>query len=54
MVLRVELFNGTGGLIEGCIQTIDRNGLDVIAVEDLIVIPPKKAQWHIFAAFGMA
>lgn len=50
----MELFNGSGGLIEGCIRKIDRNGLDVVAVKDLIVISPKKAQWHVFAAFGMA
>ncbi|KAK3011942.1 hypothetical protein RJ639_010520 [Escallonia herrerae] len=31
---RVELFNGKGGLIEGCIQRIDRNGLDFVALED--------------------
>ncbi|KAK3035703.1 hypothetical protein RJ639_033405 [Escallonia herrerae] len=49
---RVELFNGKGGLIEGCIQRIDRNGLDFVALEDLNVVPPQTVQWHVFAGFG--
>uniref|UniRef100_A0A5B7AF95 16S rRNA (uracil(1498)-N(3))-methyltransferase n=1 Tax=Davidia involucrata TaxID=16924 RepID=A0A5B7AF95_DAVIN len=49
---RVELFNGKGGLIEGCIQRIDRTGLDVVALEEPKLVPPQTTQWHVFAAFG--
>ncbi|PSS19263.1 Ribosomal RNA small subunit methyltransferase [Actinidia chinensis var. chinensis] len=49
---RVELFNGKGGLIEGCIQDIDRNGLEFVALEDLKIVLPQSTQWHVFAAFG--
>ncbi|KAJ7946182.1 ribosomal RNA small subunit methyltransferase E [Quillaja saponaria] len=49
---RVELFNGKGGLIEGCIQSIDRTGLDFVALNDLKLIPPQSTQWHVFAGFG--
>ncbi|XP_073104245.1 uncharacterized protein [Elaeis guineensis] len=49
---RVELFNGIGGLVEGCIQKVDRTGLDVMALEDLKKIAPQGIQWHVFAAFG--
>ncbi|KAG5548276.1 hypothetical protein RHGRI_013843 [Rhododendron griersonianum] len=49
---RVELFNGKGGLIEGCIQSIDRTGLEVEALEDPRIVLPQNTQWHVFAAFG--
>ncbi|KAA8545750.1 hypothetical protein F0562_020799 [Nyssa sinensis] len=49
---RVELFNGKGGLIEGCIQRIDRTGLDVVALEEPKLVLPQTTQWHVFAAFG--
>uniref|UniRef100_A0A2N9IZF1 16S rRNA (uracil(1498)-N(3))-methyltransferase n=1 Tax=Fagus sylvatica TaxID=28930 RepID=A0A2N9IZF1_FAGSY len=49
---RVELFNGKGGLIEGCIQRIDRTGLDFVALEDPKLVPPQTTYWHVFAAFG--
>ncbi|XP_058069707.1 uncharacterized protein LOC131218859 [Magnolia sinica] len=49
---RVELFNGTGGVIEGCIQRIDRTGLDFMALEDPKVIPAMGIEWHVYAAFG--
>ncbi|KAI4295791.1 hypothetical protein L6164_035799 [Bauhinia variegata] len=49
---RVELFNGKGGLVEGCIQSIDRSGLDVVALYDPKLIPPQSSQWHVFAGFG--
>ncbi|KAG7594668.1 PUA-like superfamily [Arabidopsis thaliana x Arabidopsis arenosa] len=49
---RVELFNGKGGLVEGCIQSIDKNGVDFIAQEDPKVILPQGMQWQMFAAFG--
>ncbi|KOM36198.1 hypothetical protein LR48_Vigan02g234800 [Vigna angularis] len=32
---RVQLFNGKGGLVEGCIQDIDRSGLDFVASSTL-------------------
>ncbi|XP_052175297.1 uncharacterized protein LOC127790051 isoform X3 [Diospyros lotus] len=48
---RVELFNGKGGLIEGCIQRIDRTGLDFVALEDPKMVLPQTTQWHVFAAF---
>ncbi|XP_077233877.1 methyltransferase isoform X2 [Tasmannia lanceolata] len=41
-----------GGVIEGCIQRIDRSGLDFMALEDPKVIVPRSTQWHVFAAFG--
>ncbi|KAI8554639.1 hypothetical protein RHMOL_Rhmol05G0113100 [Rhododendron molle] len=47
----VELFNGKGGLIEGCIQSIDRTGLEVEALEDPRIVLPQNTQWHVFAAF---
>lgn len=49
---RVELFNGKGGLVEGCIQTIDRTGVDIIAMESAKLLPPQSTQWHVYAAFG--
>ncbi|XXG48847.1 hypothetical protein AAC387_Pa02g3182 [Persea americana] len=49
---RVELFNGTGGVVKGCIQRIDRAGLDFMALEDPKVIPFEGTQWHVYAAFG--
>ncbi|PON40513.1 Ribosomal RNA small subunit methyltransferase E [Parasponia andersonii] len=49
---RVELFNGKGGLIEGCIERIDRTGIDFIALEDPKFLVPQSTQWHVFAAFG--
>ncbi|PIA53579.1 hypothetical protein AQUCO_00900274v1 [Aquilegia coerulea] len=49
---RVELFNGTGGLIKGFILKIDRTGLDVMALEDPKTVLPNSTQWHVFAAFG--
>ncbi|KAH1230919.1 hypothetical protein GmHk_10G030265 [Glycine max] len=51
-VLRVQLFNGKGSLVEGCIQNIDRTGLDFVALNDLISIPPPNTQLHVFAGFG--
>ncbi|KAH9695078.1 16S rRNA (uracil(1498)-N(3))-methyltransferase [Citrus sinensis] len=48
----IELFNGKGGLIEGCIQRIDRTGLDVVALEDPKLVLPQHTQWNVFAAFG--
>ncbi|KAK7295213.1 hypothetical protein RJT34_18118 [Clitoria ternatea] len=49
---RVQLFNGKGGLVEGCIQNVDRTGLDFVALDDLILIPPQNTQWHVYAGFG--
>ncbi|KAK9286415.1 hypothetical protein L1049_014811 [Liquidambar formosana] len=49
---RVELFNGKGGLIEGCIQSIDRTGVDFVAFEDPKLVLPQSTQWHVFASFG--
>ncbi|KAG5074983.1 hypothetical protein AAZX31_20G123200 [Glycine max] len=49
---RVQLFNGKGSLVEGCIQSIDRTGLDFVALNDLISIPPQNTQLHVFAGFG--
>lgn len=52
MYARVELFNGKGGLVEGLIQTVDRSGLDFVALEDPKLVLPQSTQWHVFAAFG--
>ncbi|CAH2036294.1 unnamed protein product [Thlaspi arvense] len=49
---RVELFNGKGGLVEGCIQSIDKTGVDFVAQEDQKLILPQGIQWQVFAAFG--
>lgn len=49
---RVELFNGKGGLVEGLIQTVDRSGLDFVALEDPKLVLPHSTRWHVFAAFG--
>ncbi|CAN8288404.1 unnamed protein product [Cochlearia groenlandica] len=49
---RVELFNGKGGLVEGCIRSIDKTGVDFMAQEDQKVILPQGMQWHVFAAYG--
>ncbi|KAJ0981830.1 hypothetical protein J5N97_010085 [Dioscorea zingiberensis] len=48
----VELFDGAGGLVEGCIQNVHRSCLDIISVEDTKIIPLKGVQWHVYAAFG--
>ncbi|GLU09026.1 hypothetical protein SLE2022_259060 [Rubroshorea leprosula] len=49
---RVELFNGKGGLVEGCIQNIDRAALDFVALENPKLVLPQSTQWHVFSAFG--
>ncbi|KAG6486469.1 hypothetical protein ZIOFF_055045 [Zingiber officinale] len=49
---RVQLFDGKGGLVEGCIQSVSRAGLDIMAVEEPQVVPPQGIQWHVYAAFG--
>ncbi|KAG6762579.1 hypothetical protein POTOM_033088 [Populus tomentosa] len=41
---KVDLFNGKGGLIEGCIERIDRPGLDLVALEDPKLVPPQSTQ----------
>ncbi|BFG42135.1 hypothetical protein CerSpe_284090 [Prunus speciosa] len=52
MHARVELVNGKGGLIQGLIQSVDRSGLDFVALEDPKSVLPQSTQWHVFAAFG--
>lgn len=47
-----ELFDGKGGLVEGCIDRIDRTGIDFVALEDPKFLLPQRTQWHVFAAFG--
>ncbi|RZC62801.1 hypothetical protein C5167_024545 [Papaver somniferum] len=49
---KVELFNGFGAVIEGCIQKIDKTGADFMALEDPKIVLAKNTQWHVFAAFG--
>ncbi|XP_078171357.1 methyltransferase isoform X2 [Carex rostrata] len=49
---RVELFDGSGCLVEGTIQRIEKNGSDIMAVKDPIIVAPYGMQWHVFAAFG--
>ncbi|KAJ8764743.1 hypothetical protein K2173_009135 [Erythroxylum novogranatense] len=49
---RIELFNGKGSLVQGCIQRVDRVGIDFVALEDPKSVPPQGIQWHVFAAFG--
>ncbi|KAK6253400.1 hypothetical protein QUC31_015120 [Theobroma cacao] len=48
---RIELFNGKGGLVEGCIQNIDRTAIDFVVLEEPKLVLPQ-SQWHVFAAFG--
>ena len=40
-----------GGLVEGSIQKVDKNGSDVEALDNTRVIAPQGIQWHVFAAF---
>ncbi|KAJ3697621.1 hypothetical protein LUZ61_001326 [Rhynchospora tenuis] len=49
---RIELFDGSGCLVEGSIQRIDKTGSDIVAVEDPISVPPYGMQWHVYAALG--
>ncbi|OMO63391.1 Ribosomal RNA small subunit methyltransferase E [Corchorus olitorius] len=49
---RIELFNGKGGLVGGCIQNVDRNAIDFVALEDPKLVSPPSPEWHVFAAFG--
>ncbi|KAD4179237.1 hypothetical protein E3N88_27828 [Mikania micrantha] len=49
---RIELFNGKGGLVEGCIESIDRTGADIVALENPKLVSTNATQWHVFAAFG--
>ncbi|XP_052623464.1 uncharacterized protein LOC111892996 isoform X1 [Lactuca sativa] len=49
---RIELFNGKGGLVKGCIESIDRTGADVVALENPKLVSTNTTQWHVFAAFG--
>ncbi|GAB4853407.1 hypothetical protein Ancab_017585 [Ancistrocladus abbreviatus] len=49
---RVELFNGKGGLVEGCIQRIDRMGVEFVALGNPRLFHPFGTQWHVYAAFG--
>ncbi|KAG5397317.1 hypothetical protein IGI04_019131 [Brassica rapa subsp. trilocularis] len=49
----IELSNGNGGLVEGCIQSLDKTGVDFFAQEDQeVILPPQGIQWQVFAAFG--
>lgn len=52
-IARIELFNGKGGLVEGCIERIDRTGADVVALDNPKLVSINTTQWHVFAAFGM-
>ncbi|KAL4581100.1 hypothetical protein LXL04_017309 [Taraxacum kok-saghyz] len=47
-----QLFNGKGGLVKGCIERLDRNGADIVALENPILVSTNTTQWHVFAAFG--
>ncbi|KAK9289319.1 hypothetical protein L1049_007474 [Liquidambar formosana] len=38
--------------MEGCIQSIDRTGVDFVAFEDPKLVLPQSTQWHVFASFG--
>ncbi|CAH1445004.1 unnamed protein product [Lactuca virosa] len=49
---RIELFNGKGGLVKGCIERVDRTGADVVALENPKLVSTNTTQWHVFAAFG--
>ncbi|KAJ8529992.1 hypothetical protein K7X08_036827 [Anisodus acutangulus] len=49
---RVELFDGKGVLVEGCIQNIDQTGLDIVVLENPKSVSPHNTQWHVYAAFG--
>ncbi|XP_057442880.1 uncharacterized protein LOC130734459 isoform X2 [Lotus japonicus] len=49
---RVQLFNGKGGLVEGCIRNMDRTGIDFVALTDMEIIPPPNTQLHVFSGFG--
>ncbi|KAL4181739.1 hypothetical protein AMTRI_Chr12g272570 [Amborella trichopoda] len=49
---RIELFNGKGAIIGGCIQRIDRTGMDFLALEDLKMVVLEVTRWHVVAGFG--
>ncbi|KAL8134586.1 hypothetical protein AgCh_009563 [Apium graveolens] len=49
---RIELFDGKGGIVRGFIKSVDRGGLDFVALEDPKVVSPPSGEWHVFAAFG--
>lgn len=49
---RIELFNGKGALVEGCIEKTDRTGIDFVATQDPKVVLPQSTQWHVFVAIG--
>ena len=40
-----------GGLVEGSIQKVDKNGSDVELLENTKVIAPQGIKWHVFASF---
>ncbi|KAJ4755745.1 Ribosomal RNA small subunit methyltransferase E [Rhynchospora pubera] len=48
----VELFDGSGCLVEGSIQRIDKTGSDIVAVKDPISVAPYGVQWHVYVALG--
>ncbi|XP_078436120.1 methyltransferase isoform X2 [Wolffia australiana] len=48
----IELFNGRGAVVEGCIDSIDRTGVNFLASEEPKLVNLKSIQWHVFAAFG--
>ncbi|CAN7105112.1 unnamed protein product [Brassica rapa subsp. narinosa] len=51
---RVELFNGKRGLVQGCIQSIDKSRVDFFAQEDQeVILPHGIMQWQVFAALGL-
>ncbi|KAF6159716.1 hypothetical protein GIB67_029974 [Kingdonia uniflora] len=49
---RVELFNGSGGVVEGYIHNIDNSGVDFMALEDTKIVLSTSTDWHVFASFG--
>ncbi|WOL16995.1 hypothetical protein Cni_G25783 [Canna indica] len=49
---RVELFDGKGGLVKGCIQSINKTGVDIMVLQEPHVVAPQGVQWHVYAAFG--
>ncbi|KAH0926109.1 hypothetical protein HID58_018365 [Brassica napus] len=50
----LKLFNGKRGLVQGCIQSIDKSRVDFFAQEDQeVILPHGIMQWQVFAALGM-
>lgn len=49
---RIELFDGSGGLVEGTLLRVTKNCAEVTAVTSRQTLPRTGPNWHVAAAFG--